>query len=828
MELILNITGDSDNNVEKKESTYTQNYHAASGFSFEFNDKSQVKAKVVARKRPNKTETITKEDNKSVNSDFKLINNGDEQKDLSETKNVAKKKKKTQEDSVTIDEILKKENKQSEIKQLGVVDFTIVESNRNAKKKKKKNDNKPTIDYAKVPDKKKPEELEKKKQKKQKTKFSKVTNPYPNEPSKNPEISNTSSNIKSPEKKKEKKKQTAVTATEVQSENSSVFTGKSVDSLNIHPFSIKNLKEVLNFHKLTHVQSKSIPLVLENKDVLIRSCTGTGKTLCYALPIVEKLQKITPKISRSQGIHALIIVPTRELCVQTYELFVKLVKPFTWIVPGYLSGGEKRKTEKARLRNGITILVTTPGRLCDHLMHTESMKLENVQSFVLDEADRLLELGYENDVKKVTDTIMEHSKKSHKDIQKILLSATLTAKVKQLAGLTLENPAYVDNENVDTITDSMNQTETDENITIPSGILQKYFIMPPRMRFVVLCSLLVQQMAHGARKILIFFPTQHVVDYHYDILVEFLTQSFTKKEKTMKSYLNNDEEDIDAMLEEQEESDDEADEGNIWLPNVTLFKLFGSMTQIERISVFREFKAAKSGILLCTDVAARGLDVPQLDLVIQYSAPQEFVHYVHRCGRTARIGNKGCAIIFLTRNEDKFIDYLKKKKIEITEDDYTRCIREIQLPNMQNKIFEEKILILQRKLEDLLNNDEELRMKASRAFTSWICYYKTFSKELRHMFNLREIHLGHLANNFGLRDAPKAIVKQYSKGEETKKERNKNFDFKHRVHVPRGDQNSFQRLKRKHSDFSKTNFGKVSKISEFDSGLPELKKPRKK
>jgi ATP-dependent RNA helicase DDX31/DBP7 len=555
-----------------QESDYSQNLQSASGFNFEFNDKAQGKAKVIARKRPTKT---TAETSSSANSNFKLIS---EEKSVKAPK--VDKKKKTQDDSVTLDQVLEKNEKEGRkeefIKPLGVVDFTEEPS----RKKKKKKSDKPAVDYAKVPDKKKQDQLPLEKKKRQKVKFSKVSNPFPNQPSKNPEaqaknpeVQEKAPKVESPEKKKHKKAKAAVAAAEVQSENSSVFTEKSVDSLNIHPFSIKNMKEVLNFHKLTHVQSKAIPLALEGKDVLIRSCTGTGKTLTYALPIVERLHKITPKISRSQGIHALVIVPTRELCVQVYELFLKLVKPFTWIVPGYLSGGEKRKTEKARLRNGITILVSTPGRLCDHLMHTESMKLDNVQCFVLDEADRLLELGYENDVKKVTDTIIEHSKKANKDIQKVLLSATLTAKVKQLAGLTLENPAYVDNENVDTIMDSMNQIETDENITIPSGVLQKYFMVPPQSRFVVLCSLLVQQMAHGARKILIFFPTQHVVDYHYDILVEFLTQSFTKKERTMKSYLNNDNDDDDDIDEMQEESDEEeTDVGNIWLPNVTLFK----------------------------------------------------------------------------------------------------------------------------------------------------------------------------------------------------------------------------------------------------------------
>lgn len=399
--------------------------------------------------------------------------------------------------------------------------------------------------------------------KKKKQKFSKVSNPFPNDPTKKP-IKTTTEQIK------EKSSETLPTKP-VNSENS-VFTTDTVDALEIHSHAIKNLKDVLNFSKLTHVQQKSIPPALQGQDLLIKSPTGSGKTLSYALPIVDKLCKLEPKISRQDGIHALVIVPTRELVIQTYELFLKLVKPFQWIVPGYLSGGEKRKAEKARLRKGVTILISTPGRICDHLLHTEVLKFDKVQIFTLDEADRLLELGYENDVKKVVDTISEQSSKM-RNIQTILLSATLTSKVKQLAGLTLTNPVLIDNDSVNI--EGIDSLETDENITIPTGITQTYFMVPQKLRFIVLCSHLVHQFSHGAKKVLIFLPTQHVVDYFYDILVEFLTQPFVKRERSAKSYLNEnkDDDDIDAMLDEQEESeDDDDDEENIWLSNVTIFK----------------------------------------------------------------------------------------------------------------------------------------------------------------------------------------------------------------------------------------------------------------
>ncbi|CRL03596.1 CLUMA_CG016211, isoform A [Clunio marinus] len=828
MELLLNVTTSNGNPNKEKKDEKNKIHYAGSGFSFEFTNEEKPKATVLARKRPSKK----LEENPAV--DFKLSSTIDELKEENK-KPHGKIKKKISEPTAILNEILERDSKHDLPKQLPTVDF-MDEPVKFKKGKAKGNDNddKHTkiVDFAKKLANYNPASFASHQQnkqannqnslpppKRQKPKFSKVSNPFPNDPSK--KVANKEKQQKSPTKE-QKPSISEKPGTCSSSSNSNVFASESVDSLKIHPFAIRNMKDLLKFHQLTHVQQKAIPPALEGKDLLIRSPTGSGKTLSYALPIVEKLHKMEPKLTRGDGIHAIVIVPTRELAVQTYELFMKLVRPFRWLVPGYLSGGEKRKAEKARLRNGINILISTPGRICDHLLHTESMKLDKIQIFALDEADRLLELGYENDVKKVVDTISEQNKDS-RNIQKILLSATLTSKVKKLAGLTLTDPVYVDNDSVDVINDSMMNTESDDNIVIPSGIEQKYFMLPPKLRFIVLCSLIVQQINRGAKKIVIFFPTQHVVDFNYDIMVEFLTQPFTRKEKTAKSYLNDNDDDIDGMLEEQEEDEDE-DEGNIWVPNVTFFKLFGSMTQIERVSVFREFKAVKAGVLLCTDVAARGLDVPQVDLVIQYSAPQELNNYYHRIGRTARAGNKGEALIFLNRNEEKFVELLKEKNVEINEEDYHKCLKEARLPNMNIKFFEERIVTLQRKLENLLNDDNELRMKASKAFTSWICYYKTFSKELRHIFNLREMHMGHIANNFGLRDAPKSIVKQHSTADDVKKERNKNFDFDHRVHVPRGDQRSINKLKRKYGDFSRTNFSKSSTISEFDSGLPEVNK----
>ncbi|KAG7202034.1 hypothetical protein KM043_004718 [Ampulex compressa] len=187
--------------------------------------------------------------------------------------------------------------------------------------------------------------------------------------------------------------------------NEPVFTKLNFTDLNVHPFMVSNLEQNLGITTMTTVQQKAIPQVLSGKDVLIRSQTGSGKTLSYALPIVELLQKIRPKLSRNSGLRALVVVPTRELVLQTYECFLKLVKPFTWIVPGYLLGGEKRKAEKARLRKGCNILVATPGRLLDHVKHTTALKLHEVRYFVIDEADRMLDMGYEKDMSGIVEAL---------------------------------------------------------------------------------------------------------------------------------------------------------------------------------------------------------------------------------------------------------------------------------------------------------------------------------------------------------------------------------------------------------------------------------------
>lgn len=351
-----------------------------------------------------------------------------------------------------------------------------------------------------------------------------------------------------------------------------LFTGSAMNSINLHPHLVKSVEDLMSINELTAVQKRAIPIALAGGDMLIRSATGSGKTLAYALPIVHMLQAKQPKISRSDGIYAAIIVPTRELAIQTYEIFVKLLKPFTYIVATYLSGGEKRKSEKSRLRKGINVLIGTPGRLCDHLLHTETFKLDKVQYLVLDEADRLYDMGYENDVKMIIDAINEP--RANKPVtQTLLLSATLTPALQKLAGLALKNPQYIDtgNDSGKVSCSSVADITTDlpsESIVIPSTIQQAYVTVPYKMRMITLCGLIATLTEKKNAKILIFLATENLVDYHYDLLTEILTKPILDEEEDQAEH--SDLEDEDNLLANEHEK--QVQPSDILLPKVKFYK----------------------------------------------------------------------------------------------------------------------------------------------------------------------------------------------------------------------------------------------------------------
>ena len=169
--------------------------------------------------------------------------------------------------------------------------------------------------------------------------------------------------------------------------------------------------------------------------------------------------------------------------IQTYDWFQKLVHSFTWLVPGLLLGGEKRNKEKARLRKGITVLIATPGRLIDHLLHTKNLSLKNVEWLVLDECDRMLELGYKRDVETILDKLKEQSEKSR---QTLLLSATLTQGIEEMSAISMKHPKFIDAA-VESSQNTSEQVESLKMLTTPTQLQQTYAIVPAKLRLVMVC-----------------------------------------------------------------------------------------------------------------------------------------------------------------------------------------------------------------------------------------------------------------------------------------------------------------------------------------------------
>ena len=348
-----------------------------------------------------------------------------------------------------------------------------------------------------------------------------------------------------------------------------------------------------------------------------------------------------------------MIVPTRELAVQSFEWFQKLCKAFIWVVPCLLTGGENRKAEKARMRKGANLLVSTPGRLVDHLEKTESFAVEKVEWVVLDEADRMLELGYEREVRKVLTALQERSQVPRR--QSVLLSATLTSSIQQLSEISLRHPVFVDAAEAE-------EGEARELVT-PSNLTQTFLLVPAKLRLVTLGAFVLWKCQLASRKkMLIFFPTQDMVDFYTKFLEVVLWGA--------------------SGLEEEKKGEEVTEEarkvlGGAALPGeegrkglntgVQLLRLHGNMKQHDRLTVFQQFRSSSSGVLLCTDVAARGLDLPQVDWIVQYTAPTSVSDYVHRVGRTARIGARGSSVILLLPSEAGFVKCLESSKIPLAE-----------------------------------------------------------------------------------------------------------------------------------------------------------------
>ncbi|KAM4746456.1 ATP-dependent DNA helicase DDX31 isoform 1-T2 [Anableps anableps] len=509
-----------------------------------------------------------------------------------------------------------------------------------------------------------------------------------------------------------------------------VFTSDSFSDLHLHPHLVATLNKVLNVSRLTSVQKQTIPALLSGRDAAVRSQTGSGKTLSYAVPLVQRLQSTEPKVSRRDGPLALVIVPTRELALQTYQTFQKLLKPFTWIVPGVLMGGEKRKAEKARIRKGINILISTPGRLVDHIKHTLSIAFSAVRWLVLDEADRTLDLGFEKDLT----VILNSLNSSGPTRQNVLLSATLTPGVTRLADVCLKDPISISVSG--SASSDLTTTSQSESFAVPEALQQFVVVVPSKIRLVCLAAFILDKCKFSRdNKVIVFVSSCEAVEFLHLLFSSVLSRHAANQE-------------------------------------LSFLRLHGNMKQAERSEVFQEFSGSQSGVLLCTDVAARGLDLPQVTWIVQYTPPTSAAEYVHRVGRTARIGGRGNGLLFLTPAETGFITELANHNISVSEmklQETLSCLMKDDAFKGRGKYHSqtsaqalqqdvrERATVLQTELEDFVHADAQSLQAAKKALQSFLRAYATYPAHLKHVFHIRRLHLGHAAKSFGLRDAPQGL-----------------------------------------------------------------------
>ena len=653
----------------------------------------------------------------------------------------------------------------------------------------------------------------------------------------------------------------------------------------------------------TAIQKAAIPdLLSSDSDVFIQAQTGSGKTLTYLLPIVDRIQSLSAKakLDRSSGLFALILAPTRELAQQILVVLTQLTASpvHHWITPTCVTGGEKRKSEKARLRRGCNVLVATPGRLLDHLEMTESLDVSQVRWMVMDEGDRLADQGFEKEIARIVEIVGGRTKigspgvgmesgltiaegRLPKRRVAIMCSATMGAGVQKLGDISLKEASFIKADTNDgrtvngnvvssttltgTITDlTANQNSaSDEDggkFSAPAQLQQSYLLVPPKQRHVALYALLKRAFlrANSNMKVIVFFSCADSVDFHFE--------AFTRPargEGGGEAELSGKSDNSGKGLRKRPQRSQlhpTTRLAPLLHDSVMLCKLHGSLSQIQRTETLRCFthgalplaprllpgvakkpatatvtvtsiptavsgpqpssdpridhdeslsktspaeatppgqtkvKQAKSSlqssssptILFSTDVSSRGLDLPNVDLIVQFDPPFSRSDYLHRIGRTARAGRPGRAVIFLLpgSSEEEYVSRViiptvapgtavkahsiqevlekgfspsscpKNDNTTTTTTATTTAKKRARAGNGAHPEYESLATAFQLGLESWVLSSPANLLLAKRAWTSHTRAYATHQVGERDMFDLKKIHVGHLAKGFGLRETP--------------------------------------------------------------------------
>jgi ATP-dependent RNA helicase RhlE len=352
----------------------------------------------------------------------------------------------------------------------------------------------------------------------------------------------------------------------------------SFDSLGLSQPILRAIKE-LGYEKASPIQEQAIPAVIEGKDVMAAAQTGTGKTAGFALPLIQNLDNGTRV--KSNHIRALILTPTRELAAQVHESVFKYSVHLP-LTSQCVYGGVKINPQMMKLRKGCDVMVATPGRLLD-LYQQNAIKFSQLEVLVLDEADRMLDMGFYRDIKKILDLLPEKR-------QNLLFSATFSNEIRDLAKGLVNDPIEV-------------------SVTPPNSttalVEQSIYLADKKQKPAMLAKLI-----HDGnwKQVLVFSRTKHGANR------------------------------LARYLEGQD---------------ITALAIHGNKSQSARTTALANFKSGEVRVLVATDIAARGLDIPQLPQVVNFDLPNVSEDYVHRIGRTGRAGETGNAYSLVCADEAK-------------------------------------------------------------------------------------------------------------------------------------------------------------------------------
>ncbi|XP_015274778.1 PREDICTED: ATP-dependent RNA helicase DDX55 [Gekko japonicus] len=458
-------------------------------------------------------------------------------------------------------------------------------------------------------------------------------------------------------------------------------TEESWESLPVQlsPGVLRALEE-LRFSLMTPVQSATIPLFMTNKDVAAEAVTGSGKTLAFVIPIIEILLRREEKLKKMQ-VGAVVITPTRELATQIDEVIAHFTKYFPQFSRCLLIGGKNPMEDIEKFKeHGGNILVATPGRLVDMFKRKSdgldlARSVKSVDVLVLDEADRLLDMGFEASLNTILDFLPKQRRTG-------LFSATQTQEVENLVRAGLRNPVRISVKEKGVLASNAQKT--------PTRLQNYYMICKADEKFNQLVHFLRH---HKTEKHLVFFSTCACVEYYGKAL-----ESLVK--------------------------------------NATIMCIHGKMKH-KRNRIFTEFRALPSGILVCTDVMARGIDIPEVNWVLQYDPPSNASAFVHRCGRTARIGHMGSALVFLLPMEEAYVSFLSINQ---------KC-------PMQEMELQKNVADVLPKLKSLNMADRAMYEKGMRAFVS--CVQAYVKHECSLIFRIKDLDFASLARGFALLKMPR-------------------------------------------------------------------------